>query len=162
MYVCSFHKQSPHTYQCKHMTTTSIRLCSHFPIHLINMNARPLSFCSMVHRHTVLFFSVIHASLHCIHPPLWVGELIVYIYHPMLQLFYQSNNIFPQWLPHQYDARVLWWTDGHRCQDCLSLIDGRYSAGYKPQMPHISSPRWKDKKGKHLHKPSKFAARIVV
>ena len=97
-----------------------------------------------------------------VYPPLWVGELIDYIYHPMLQLFYQSNNIFPQWLPHQYDARVLWWTDGHRCQDCLSLIDGRYSAGYKPQMPHISSPRWKDKKGKHLNKPSKFAARIVV
>ena len=161
MYVCSFHKQSPHTYQYKHMTTTSIRLCSHFPIHLINMNARPSPFVQW-YIATQSFSSPLSMLRSIVYPPLWVGELIDYIYHPMLQLFYQSNNIFPQWLPHQYDARVLWWTDGHRCQDCLSLIDGRYSAGYKPQMPHISSPRWKDKKGKHLNKPSKFAARIVV
>ena len=65
------------------MTTYIAYACSHFPIQLITMNARSEQ---MAHRHTVLFFSVIHASLHCMYPPLWVGELIVYTYHPVATL----------------------------------------------------------------------------
>ena len=80
----------------------------------------------------------------------------------MLQLFYLTisshSGYRTSMMLEYYDEP----TDTDANLDCLSLIDGRYSAGYKPQMPHISSPRWKDKKGKLLNKPSKFAARIVV
>ena len=80
---------SSHISHNKHMTTYIAYACSHFPIQLITMNARSLSIWHHPHCPFLLRYPCF-APLY-IHPPLWVGELIVYT--SIMLCCNSSNNL---------------------------------------------------------------------